>query len=318
MRIAVTGATGFVGRELLKQANAAGHTTVPIVRRPSGLAGEVVAGELSPGRLPASQLARVDALVHLAARTHVLRDSAGDAEYARVNVEGTRAVLDAAITAGVRRFVFMSSVKAVGERSRPGEPLAPDTPPRPEDAYGRTKLAAEALVRERCDGAGLEWVILRPPLVYGPGVKANFARMVNAVGKGVPLPLKGLANSRSLVDVANLAQAALLACQAPGAAGRIFMVADATVSTSDLLRAIGRAANRPARLIAIPRWIIGAFAALTGKSAEFERLCGTLELDASATRSVLDWTPLRSFVEGIDATVASQLGRRAGQEKNAS
>lgn len=313
MKIAVTGATGFVGREFLRQAAEEGHALVPLVRTKSGIPDEIVTGELSHGSLSAEHLSGVDAIVHLAARTHVLNDTAdGEAEYHRVNVVGTNALLDAALEANVKRFVYMSSVKAIGEFSLPGKPLSPETPARPQDAYGRTKNTAEGHVRERCEGAGVEWVVLRPPLVFGPGVKANFARLVTAVAKGFPLPLGGVSNARSLVDVENLAQAALLACEIPQAAGRAFMVADTTVSTAGLLQAIGHAAGIRARLVSMPRVLLAALAKMAGRSAEFDRLCGDLELDAGDTRSILGWVPRRSFADGIAATVNAQLSASNG------
>lgn len=310
LKIGMTGSTGFVGREIVVQARRAGWEILPISRRPSGVEGELVVEELTDLSRRENAMPTVDVFIHLAARTHVLVELVDDPEtdYHRVNVEGTRAVLDAAINAGAKRFVFMSSVKAVGEWSTPGDPLGPTTRPRPEDAYGRTKLAAENLVREVCEASSVEWTILRPPLVYGPGVKANLARLIAAVARGWPLPLGSIDNRRSLVDVANLAQVALLASVHEAAAGKILMVADTTVSTSELLREIGRAAGRPARLISVPRKAIALAARLLGKKAEVDRLICSLELDAHETVECLQWAPQRGFAEGIAATVEAQLG----------
>ena len=313
MKIAVTGANGFVGRELLRQASDAGHTVVPLVRSACGLPGEIVTGNLHESSLSASDLAGCEAVIHLAARTHVMNDTAEDpmGEYRRTNVDGTKAILELAIGAGVSRFVFMSSIKAIGERSRPGAPLEPDAAPKPEDAYGKSKLEAEKLVRKRCEAAPISWVILRPPLVYGPGVKDDFERLVGWIRRGVPLPFGLIENRRSLVDVRNLADAALLAATHPDAPGKAFMVADVTLSTPDLARKIGAAVERPARLISVPTALLRLAGAIAGKREMIERLCGTLELDVTRTKAVLGWRPRRSFERSLSEIDAySDISRR--------
>lgn len=293
MKVAITGANGFVGQAVYRRMQADGHVPLAIVRAPSGISGEVVSGDLAQARFVPGQLDGIDAVIHLAARTHVMDETAPDAlgAYRAANVEGTRAILDAAIAAGAKRFVFMSSVKAMGERTQPGAPFTPETTPRPEDAYGVSKLEAETLVRERCEAAGVEWTILRPPLVHGPGVKANFARLVALVARQLPLPLGSLRNRRSIVHVDNLAAAAVQACQAPGAANRLLLIADATLSTPELIRAIATAAGVRARLVQIPPMLLNLAGRLTGKQAMVERLCGSLELDVAASWEALGSTP---------------------------
>lgn len=313
MKIAVTGANGFVGREVLRQASEAGHTVVPLVRNACGLPGEIVTGYLHQSSLSASDLAGCEAVIHLAARTHVMNDTADDpmGEYRRTNVDGTKTILELAIAAGVSRFVFMSSIKAIGERSRPGAPLEPDAAPQPEDTYGKSKLEAERLVRKQCEAASISWVILRPPLVYGPGVKANFERLVDWIRRGVPLPFGSIENRRSLVDVQNLADATLLAATHPDAPGKAFMVADVTLSTPDLARKIGTAVKRPARLISVPTALLRLAGAIAGKREMIERLCGTLELDVTRTMTVLGWRPRRSFESSLSEIDAhSDISRR--------
>lgn len=306
MRFAVTGATGFVGTEVLRQLAQAGHTAIPLTRRRSGLPGEIVVGDLGTGPLDAKALAGVEAVVHLAARTHVLDETAADPleAYRRINVDGTQALLDAAVAAGVGRFVFVSSIKAVAERSEAGHPIAPDTVPHPEDAYGITKLEAEARVRQAGERGGIEVVILRPPLVYGPGVKANFSRLIKLIQSGMPLPFGGIRNRRSIVDVANLAAAIVCAGTAEGAAGRTLMVADATLSTPELIRAIADAAGVSCRLVPVPPAALRFLGTISGRGAEMQRLCGSLEIDVAQTGPALGWRPIRSLNEGLRAMVA--------------
>lgn len=306
MKIAVTGANGFVGKAVLANLEDRGIAAIPLVRRPSGIAGECVVGDLADGAISGDDISGAKAVIHLAARTHVMDDAATDpwAEYRRTNVEGTARLLDAAVAAGVERFVFMSSVKAVGEWSLPGEPLAPGTSPRPEDAYGVSKLEAEALVRERCEVAGMDWVILRPPLVHGPGVKGNLNRLARLVARGIPLPLASIRNSRSIVSVANLADAAVAACMADGACGRILHIADLSLSTPELVRAIARSERVKARLLPVPAWLLQAAGRLAGRSDEVSRLTGSLELETAPSQREMGWTPPL----GGEAALARTLG----------
>jgi len=309
MKIAVSGANGFVGREVLSDLAAKEHIAVPLVRSASGLAGEVITGDLSESALSGADLAGCEVIIHLAARTHIMNETAIDpfSEYRRINVQGTDRLLDAAIDAGIRRFVYMSSVKALGEKSWPGHPIGPDMPARPGDAYGHSKLEAEALIKNRCNAAGMEWVIVRPPLVYGPGVKANFERLITWVHRGVPLPFAKIENRRSFVDVGNLADATVLAATVDAAANKAFMVSDTTISTPQLIRAIGTAISRPPRLI--PMWppLLQLAAKMTGTRASIDRICGSLELDATRAVETLGWQPRRSFEKSL-TEIANHMG----------
>lgn len=293
MMIAVTGANGFVGQAVLANLEQRGIAFRPLVRRSAGLRDERVVGDLAGGALSARDLSGVDAVLHLAARTHVMRDLAVDslAEYRETNVVATGRLLDAASAAGVKRFVFMSSVKAVAERSSPGHPIGPDAAARPEDAYGQSKLEAEALVRTRCEAAGMDWTILRPPLVHGPGAKGNLARLAGLVRRGLPLPLASIRNARSIVSVENLADAAVTSCLSDVAAGQVLHIADLTLSTPELVRAVARSEGREARLVPVPAQLLRLAGKITGRGKEVDRLIGSLELETEASMAALHWQP---------------------------
>ncbi len=293
MIVAVTGAGGFVGRAVLADLAAHDIAARPLVRRATGLAGEVATGSLETQALDPAALAGVDVVVHLASRVPVPGESEADADagFAAVNVDGTARLLDAAVAAQVSRFVFVSSIKAVGERSHPGSPLDNHTAPAPEDAYGRSKLAAEQLVRTRCEAAGIAWTVIRPPMVVGPRAKGNFAALVKLVRSGIPLPLASIDNRRSTVFVDNLASAIVRACTAPGAANRILTIADQTLSTPGLIRAIAAAARSPARLVPFPAGVMAWVATKSGRSGIADRLLGSLELDSAESLRALDWSP---------------------------
>jgi nucleoside-diphosphate-sugar epimerase len=266
VKFAVTGANGFLGRAVVKAIAAQGSDALPLVRSASGMANECVIGDFSDSQPNADLLKGVDVVIHLAARTHVTRETASDplGAYRRVNVQGTRHLLAAATQASVRRFVYMSSVKAVGERTQVGAPFTPLTIPEPEDAYGITKLEAEHEVMSTCERSAMAWTIIRPPLVYGPGVRANFARLITLVAQGVPLPLRGVNNRRSIVYVDNLASATVAAAETKAAGNELLMICDDTLSTADLISEIARQLTRPARLFTVPNTIFRAAHAGSG------------------------------------------------------
>jgi nucleoside-diphosphate-sugar epimerase len=227
------------------------------------------------------------------------------AEYRRVNVDGTLALARAAAQAGVRRFVFVSSIKVNGERTPPGRAFRADDAPAPADAYGVSKWEAEqglfALSRE----TGMEVVVIRPPLVYGPGAKGNFAALVRWVARGVPLPLGAVRhNRRSLVGLDNLVDLIVTCLDHPGAANEVFLAADGEdLSTADLLRRVGRAMGHPARLLPVPVWVLQAAAASLGKRAVAERLLGSLQVDGSKAGELLGWEPPCMVDEGLRRAV---------------
>jgi nucleoside-diphosphate-sugar epimerase len=301
--VLVTGAGGFVGTTLVRTLRGQGRPVFAGVRRAAPDAGERVLGDL--GRTPAADLAAalagIDAVVHLAGRAHVMRETAADplAEFRRVNVDGTVRLAEAAVRAGVKRLVFVSSVKVNGERS--GErPLHADDPPAPEDAYGLSKLEAERRLREIEASTGLAVAIVRPPLIYGPGVKGNLERLARLVARGVPLPLGRVANRRSLLGVDNLAELLARCIDHPAAAGGTFLASDDDdVSTPGLVRRLAAAMNKPARLVPVPVPVLALAARVAGRRDAFERLCGSLQVDIAATKARLDWTPSVSLDQGL-------------------
>jgi nucleoside-diphosphate-sugar epimerase len=261
-----------------------------------------VTGDLEPAADWSVALAGISAVVHLAARVHVMADTAANPleEFRRVNVQGTLNLARQAAAAGVRRFVFVSSIKVNGEATQPGFPFTADDAPAPLDAYGVSKMEAEQGLREIARQTGMDVVIIRPPLVYGPGVKANFAAMMRWLKRGVPLPLGAIHNQRSLVALDNLVDLIVTCITHPAAANPIFPVSDGEdVSTTGLLRRMGQAMGRPARLIPVPAGLLKLAATVLGKPDVAQRLCGSLPVDIEKTRRLLGWTPPLSLDEGL-------------------
>lgn len=247
-------------------------------------------------------------VVHLAARVHLMQDMASDplAEYRRINVEKTLSLARMAHGAGVRRFIFLSSVKVNGEQTQPGKPFRADDIPAPQDPYGISKMEAEIGLRAIAQETGLEVVIIRPPLVYGPGVKANFASMVKWVRRGVPLPLGAIHNQRSLVALDNLVDLIITCTRHPAAANQTFMVSDGEdVSTSELLRGVAKALGKSACLLPVPQALLEWGAAMLGKRAVAQRLFSSLQVDISTTRHILGWTPPVSLEQGLKQVAQS-------------
>jgi UDP-glucose 4-epimerase len=245
-----------------------------------------------------------DAVVHLAARVHVMRDSAADplAAFRAVNVDGTLNLARQAAAAGVKRFVFLSSIKVNGEGSE--VPYLESDSPAPLDPYAISKWEAEQGLREIAAQTGMEVVILRPPLVYGPGVKANFARLIRAVERGWPLPLGAIDNRRSLLFLGNLVDAIRLCLEHPAAANRTYLLSDGEdVSSAELVRRLAKAMGKPARLLPVPAWAFGLAGRLLGRRQEVARLLGSLTVDSSAIRRELGWVPPYTLDQGLALTV---------------
>jgi nucleoside-diphosphate-sugar epimerase len=224
-----------------------------------------------------------------------------------VNVEGTLNLARQAAAAGVKRFVFVSSVKVNGEITEPGRAFTEADAPDPQDAYGQSKHEAEQGLRQTAIDTGMEVVIIRPPLVYGPGVKANFAALMRAVQRGWPLPLGAVHNQRSLVALDNLVDFIITCITHPQAANQTFLVSDGQdLSTTELVRGMAQAAGVPARLLPVPVWALQAAGSLLGKGDAVQRLCGNLQVDISKARTLLGWVPLVSVVEGLRRAVGKK------------
>jgi nucleoside-diphosphate-sugar epimerase len=319
VRLLLTGATGFVGTAVREHAAAHAGLSLGCVSRdpprdtaPGERWHELALG--SDGAAWQTALAGVDAVVHLAARVHRMDDgpAASDA-YREVNARATELLARQAAAAGVRRFVFVSSVKVNGERTLPGRPFLDGDPPAPApDPYGISKLEAEERLSEVAAATGLETVVLRPPLMYGPGVRANFRQLLRLVDSGIPLPLGGLRNRRSLLYVGSFADAILAAAKLPAAGGCTYLVSDGeAVSTPELVRRVARALRRPARLFAVPEAALRLAAVGVGRGAAYERLAGSLEVDDGAIRAEFAWSPPFTMAEGLEATARWWRSRAA-------
>lgn len=315
--ILVTGANGFVGAALCKTLRARGDHVVAAVRQ-GACAGQVNVGNLGAGTDWRPALAGCDVVIHLAARVHVMSDQEQDPlrAYREVNVEATLNLAKQAVQQGVKRFIFVSSVKVNGE-STTGRPFSSADTPRPYEPYGQSKLEAETALRELAHLTGLELVIVRPPLVYGPGVKANFRNLMRLVKLGIPLPFGSVNNSRSMVALDNLVDLLMVCSTHPNAAGGVFMVSDGMdLSIADLVRMIAGAMGKKCLLIPVPPSLMFACAKMLGKSDVLERLLGSLQIDITHTRTVLGWTPAVTPQAAITRSVAHFLVEYSGKNNN--
>ncbi|MDA1075345.1 MAG: SDR family oxidoreductase [Proteobacteria bacterium] len=306
MTVLVTGANGFVGSALCSKIAKNGNQALSAVRLwPAGSrnTGAIDVQEISSRTDWSFALEKIRQVVHCAARAHVINDKSSDplAEFRRVNVEGTAALARQAAAAGVRRFVFLSSIKVNGEFTEVGKTITADDVSRPEDPYGISKHEAEQLLRQIASETGMEVVIIRPPLVYGPGVKANFQSLMRWLARGVPLPLAAVTqNRRSLVALDNLIDLIVTCLNHPAAANQTFLVSDGEdLSTADLLKRMGSAMGHPARLFYMPPRLLKLGAAVLRKPGIYQRLCGSLQCDITKTRQLLGWAPPVSVDEGL-------------------
>lgn len=303
--ILVTGAGGFVGRNVLGRMLQDGREVACTLRNKSSqdvgmkkwyvpdIAKNTSWGDIVSG---------VSVIVHCAARVHVMSDAVSDplSEFRRVNVEGTLNLARQAAASGVKRFIFISSIKVNGEATYAGRSFGPSDTPAPEDPYGISKLEAERGLMQLAHETSMEVVIIRPPLVYGPGVKGNFASLIKLMRKGFPLPLGAIHNKRSLVGVDNLVDLVIRCIDHPAAANQVFLAGDGEdLSTTELLRGLAEAIGSPARLIPVPAGLLSLGAAVLGKRAVAQRLLGSLQVDISKARDLLGWEPPVSVKEGL-------------------
>jgi nucleoside-diphosphate-sugar epimerase len=309
-KILITGTTGFVGRAVCQRLRQSADHMLTGTTRQADLGS-------GPERVPLYQIPEIgpdtdwthavsgaDIVIHLAARVHVMKDRAPDplAAYRRVNTEGTRKLAEQAAAAGVKRFIFISTIKVAGENS-PAGGFSEKDPAQPEDPYGVSKWQAEQALAEISETTGMEVVVLRPPLVYGPGVTGNFISLFNAIEKSRPLPLGAIQNQRSFIYVGNLADAIAVAAEHPSDRCQTFFVSDReAVSTPDLIRKIATSLNKQPRLINLPLGVLKLAGALTGKSSAIKRLIGSLTADTRHIQSQLGWSAPYTMEDGLKKT----------------
>ena len=308
----VTGATGFVGRAVVAMAARRGREVRGAARHAleTKIAGteSIIIPGLGADTDWNRALEGVDVIVHTAARVHVMRDKATNplAAFRGVNVEGTLKLARDAAARGVRRFVFVSTVKVNGERTREGHPFRPDEAPAPEGPYAVSKLEAEQGLQRIAKECALEVVVVRPPLVYGPGVRANFLGLIRAVDRGIPLPLAAVTSRRSLIGLTNLVDFLLVVATDPRAANETFLVSDGEdLTIGELVQRLGGALGRRARLVPVPPWILRSAAMLAGKRDIARRLLDSLQVDSTKAAEFVDWAPPLSIDDELKQTVAA-------------
>ena len=308
MKFLVTGANGFVGKylcaELLRQGQSV-RAAVRFASSPIGNAEMAVVCAIDGGTNWKDALQGVDVVIHLAARVHVMKDVAADplAEFLKVNMRGTANLACQAAAAGVKRLVYVSSIKVNGEQTTETQPFIESGEPNPQDVYAVSKWQAEQALQEVTQETGLEIVIVRPPLVYGPGVKGNFIRLLAAVDRGIPLPLASVRNKRSLIYLGNLADALIACASHPAAAGKTYLVRDGEdVSIPDMVRQIATGMGKPARLFPMPVMLLRGLGRLLGKLESVERVAGSLRINDGLIREELGWKPGFTSRQGLQVT----------------
>lgn len=309
MKVLITGANGMVGSSVVAKLAALDGSVRAAVRRDgcafaSGVE-TVMVGSLMADADWRHALHGVDAVVHCAARVHLMKDVSRDPlqAFRQVNTFGSRSLAQQAAEAGVKRFVYLSSIKVNGECTMADQPFSETSEPCPQDPYGISKWEAEQALRQVGAETGMEVVILRPPLVYGPGVAANFLRLLRAVDRGVPFPFRAIDNHRSLIYLGNLVDAIQVSLLHPAAVGKTYLVSDGDdVSTPELIRRLAGALARTPRWLPVPPSWLKAAGRVLGKGQEMERLFGSLTVDARAIRRDLNWTPPFSMQDGLRAT----------------
>ena len=315
-RVLVTGANGFIGQALCKELVEFGYQVLGAVRdlsrvNPDAMDVQYAAvGSLEQAVDWMPHLQDVDALVHLAGVAHYLgpHTEAAVERFYRINVTATRMLAEQAAAAGVRRFVYLSSIKVNGEVTN-GHPFSADDPPRPEGIYGQSKLEAEQVLHAICKDKGMELVVIRPTLVYGPNVRGNLQRLMRLINSGLPLPLGGIDNRRSMIGVGNLCDLIRTCIIHPAAPGHVFLATDGEdVSTPELIRRLANLMGRKPKLIPVPLFILRATGLLLGRREEMQRLTSSLQVDITKTKKVLGWMPPVPLDEGLKTMVTEARG----------
>ena len=305
MKLLVTGYSGFVGKHLVDQLKKTEHELTLLGRKRPSENKQIQFYNFSLGdSSPELQIASsIDVVIHCAARAHIMKDEVDEpiAEYRRVNVAGTLALAELAYKNGAKRFIYLSSVKALGESTEEGHKFSYNSPYNAEDPYGQSKAEAEAALIHYCETVGMEYVIIRPPLVYGKGVKANFASLYKLIGSGFPLPLAGIkSNRRSIVAIENLVDLILCCISHPNAKNQCFMVSDnVDLSTAELIKLMAQAQGKRGWGVYVPYWCFSLIGKLSGKQDVIARLTGSLQVDISHTQSTLSWSPVMSTEDAL-------------------
>lgn len=307
-QVVVTGANGFIGHELCCQLWARGYRVLAVARNASRENAQAVAlGDIGPATDWANVLDGAECVIHCAARAHVLQETATDplAAFRAVNVDGTRRLAEQAAAMGVSRLVFLSSIGVLGNNTNNRQPFTGLDVPAPIGPYAVSKLEAEQVLREIAASSDLEVVMVRPPLVYGPGVRGNFLRLIQLVARGIPLPFGSVDNRRSLVALDNLVEVLVRCVEHASAADRTFLVSDGEdLSTPELIRRIAGAMGTAPRMVSVPPKALSVGARLVGRSVELARLTGSLQVDIDYTCRTLNWSPCLTVDQGLRRAVA--------------
>lgn len=307
--ILVTGTSGFIGQALYAELLRRKCAVRGVIRNHAAITTTImpvsVVSEINGNTNWSAALDGVEVVIHLAARVHVMHDTVADplAEFRRVNTAGTEHLARCAAASGAKRLVYISSTRANGEETCDAQEFSETDAPEPQDPYGISKWEAEQSLRRVADETGLEVVIVRPPLVYGPGVKGNFISLLTAIDKGIPLPLAGANNVRSLIYVSNLVDALIVCATHPAAAGQTYLVSDgADISIAVLVKAIARSLGRNNRSFYLPLALLRTLATLSGRSDQIDRLLGSLRVNDKKIRDELGWVPPYTLEQGLRAT----------------
>jgi nucleoside-diphosphate-sugar epimerase len=317
-KILITGANGFVGKSLLQNLILKKKYFIHLSSRTAqektiDQVSYFNVGDIDSKTNWKNALYQVDCVIHCAAKVHVMGTKQKDLLniYRRVNIEGTKNLAEQAASLGIKRFIFLSSIKVNGERTKGYLSFRYSDNPQPEDAYGISKFETELALKQISKKTGLEIVVIRAPLVYGPGVKGNFLRLLDLVYRKTPLPFAKINNLRSFVSIDNLTELIIRCIDHPKAAEKIFLASDnEDVSTPDLIIKLSKFMNKTPRLFPIPVWILQLMGQLSGKSLEVERLTGSLRIDISDTHKILGWSPFLSLNEGLEKVVKWYLRNR--------